>query len=138
MSLSCVERDVCSHTEYVYPIDEAVVSCPFVSLKGTILQCTFAGPPNYENIEAGDVPETRWILVIAESEIERLRDLGYIPKEDLYTSERRGWVQLISPHSENDPIPFSKQRVIVEGYLGTLAFHVHTPFAIEAKHIYGY
>ncbi len=130
------QEEVSYHPEYVHPVDGAIVPCPLVSLQGTILQHTFPGVPNYESIEDGDAPETRWVLVIPESEIQRLNRAGFIPQEDIFTSEARGWVQLIAPHSESDPIPFLQQQVVVEGYLGTLIFHVHTPITIEAIRIY--
>ena len=132
---SCQEANI-SHTEYVYPLDDVRVPCPFVTLRGKIIQHTFPGVPNYVSIEDGDAPETRWVLVIPESEIQRLKQAGYLPQEDIYGTEERGWVQLISPQSEADPIPYQNKEVVVEGYLGTLAFHVHTPAAIEAKGIY--
>jgi Domain of unknown function (DUF4431) len=33
-----------------------------VSLKGTLVRETLAGPPNYEDIHKGDKPETIWLL----------------------------------------------------------------------------
>lgn len=33
-----------------------------VQLHGKIMRETFPGPPNYESIEEGDMPETYWIL----------------------------------------------------------------------------
>lgn len=33
-----------------------------VTLAGTLSSRTYAGPPNYEDIRAGDRPETYWIL----------------------------------------------------------------------------
>jgi len=120
---------------YVYPVDGASVQCPYVSLKGKILRHTFPGVPNYESLENGDAPETRWVLQISESEIQRLILSGFIPSDEIFSSEARGWVQLIAPCFEEDPVPFLHQNVIVDGYLGSLAFHVHTPIAIEAKGI---
>src|SRR5579862_2439275 len=59
------------HTEYVHPIDDdSNIPLPFVKLKGKIIQHTFPGVPNYESIEDGDAPETRWVLVIPETEIQ--------------------------------------------------------------------
>ena len=55
---------------------------------------------------------------------------------DLFNSEEVGWVQLIPPHSEDDPVPFLNHHVVVQGYLGSLLFHIHTPIAIEAVGIY--
>lgn len=130
------QEDVVFHTDYLYPIDGALVPCPLVTLKGKILRHTFPGVPNYESLENGDTPETRWVLVIPEIEIQRLALAGYIPGDDIFTLEKRGWVQLIAPHSENDPILVFDKQVVVNGYLGSLVFHVHTPIAIEAVGIY--
>jgi hypothetical protein len=126
-------------TEYVYPVDDdTVIPLPLVTLRGKIRQHTFPGVPNYESIEEGDAPEPRWVLIIPESEIQRMTQSRYIPQEDIYGPEQRGWVQLISPHTEQDPLPFLDKEVIVEGYLGTLVFHIHTPITIEATNIYDY
>jgi len=130
------EEKINYHVEYVHPIeDDTIVPLPLVKLKGKIIRHTFPGVPNYESIEDGDAPETRWVLVISESEIQRLRQLKYIPEEDIYCSVQRGWVQLIAPQFESDPIPFLNKEVIVEGILGTLIFHIHTPITIEALNI---
>ena len=129
------QEDATFRTEYVHPIDGALIPCPLVTLKGKIVRHTFPGVPNYESLEDGDAPETRWVLVIPESEIQRLMQAGFIP-QDLYSEENEAWVQLIAPHSERDPIPFCGKQVIVKGYLGSLAFHVHTPIAIETIGIY--
>lgn len=36
-----------------------------VRFVGSVSRETFPGPPNYENIDDGDEPETVWILTIA-------------------------------------------------------------------------
>ncbi|MBY0530198.1 MAG: hypothetical protein K2P51_08460 [Rhabdochlamydiaceae bacterium] len=117
-------------------VEGAAVPCPFVELKGKMLQHIFPGVPNYQSIEEGDAPETRWVLEIASSEIRRLEQAGFIPQNDLFNSKCKGWVQVISPQAEDDPAPFLNRSVVVEGYLGSLIFHVHTPIAIEAVGIY--
>jgi Domain of unknown function (DUF4431) len=38
-----------------------------ISLSGKISRETFPGPPNYENIDNGDKPETYWILTTDKS-----------------------------------------------------------------------
>lgn len=134
--LAVVSKKVAYPTKYVYPIDdESVVSLPLVKLKGKILRHTFPGVPNYESIEEGDAPEIRWVLVISEAEIQRLQKANFIPDRDIYGPQQRGWVQLIPPNTEQDPLPFLDKQVVVEGYLGTLVFHVHTPITIEARNI---
>lgn len=136
VTIGC-QKEVSYHTEYVHPIeDDSVIPLPLVTLTGKLLQHTFPGAPNYENIEDGDAPETRWVLVIPESEIQRLRRSKYIPQEDIYGLEQRGWIQLISPGTEETPIVFLNKEVSVEGHLGTLIFHIHTPITIEATNIY--
>lgn len=83
------EKNV-SPAEYVHPIEGVTTACPLVSLQGSLLRHTFAGVPNYESLENGDAPEIRWVLVLPESEIQRLREAGFIPQEDIFTSEARG------------------------------------------------
>jgi hypothetical protein len=75
--------------------------------------------------------------VIPEFEIQRLRKEGFIPQEeDIFTPEARGWVQLIPLNKVDNPESFFNRQVIVEGLLGTLIVHVHTPITIEAVGIY--
>jgi hypothetical protein len=122
--------------EYVEAVEEASIPCPLIELKGKILRHTFPGVPNYQSVEEGDAPETRWVLEIPASEIQRLEQARFIPRNDLFESEEKGWVQLIAPESESDPIQFLDHLVVVQGYLGSLIFHAHTPVAIEAIGIY--
>lgn len=122
--------------EYVWPIDEDnVIPLPIASLRGKLIRHTFPGPPNYESIEDGDVPETRWILEISEEEIKKLVTSNYVPK-DMYQSSKEDWVQLVSPGTEQTPKPFLNKKVVVTGYLGTLRTHRHTYITIEAKDMY--
>ncbi len=122
--------------EYVEAVEGASIPCPLIELKGKVLRHTFPGIPNYQSVEEGDAPETRWVLEISASEIQKLEQAGFIPHKDLFESKEKGWVQLIAPQSESDPIQFLDHPVIVHGYLGSLIFHVHTPVAIEAVDIY--
>jgi len=142
MSRSCLVLIVLLAAVSSYAVEyvEAVAGndgcCPLVELKGKIFQHTFPGVPNYQSVEEGDAPETRWVLEIPSSEIRRLEQAGFIPQNDLFNSQHAGWVQVLSPQSEDDPVPFLDHRVVVKGYLGCLIFHVHTPIAIEAIGIY--
>jgi hypothetical protein len=123
-------------TEFVYPVDDgSVIPLPFITLHGKLIRHTFPGVPNYESIEDGDYPETRWVLEIPSKEIARLIGLNYIT-ENLYTPYEEGWIQLIAVDTEESPQSFINKQVIVKGYLGTLASHIHTPATIEAKEIY--
>ena len=36
-------------------------------IEGTLIRQTFPGPPNYESIEAGDQPETCWLVILDKS-----------------------------------------------------------------------
>lgn len=135
ISLFVLSTPLCA-LEYVEAVEGASIPCPLVELKGKVLRHTFPGVPNYQSVEEGDAPETRWVLEIPASEIQRLEQAGFIPQNDLFESEEKGWVQLIAPQSESDPIRFLDRPVVVQGYLGSLIFHVHTPVAIEAIGIY--
>ena len=122
---------------YVEPVDGAPVSvCPLVKLEGRVIRYTFPGIPNFQSLEEGDEPETRWVLVISESEIQRLTLKGYLPSEDVFVSHARGWVQMIPLESVKDPFSFLDKVVVVKGFLGELYAHAHTSVAIEAIDIY--
>lgn len=122
--------------EYLYPIDDdAVLPLPFITLRGKLIRHTFPGVPNYESIEGGDYPETRWVLVISEDEIKQLITSRSV-SEEMYGSCQEGWVQLIAVDTEESPQPFLNKKIVVKGYLGTLASHIHTLATIEAKEIY--
>jgi len=93
-------------TKYVFPVDDDnVIPLPFITLRGKLIRHTFPGVPNYESIEDGDYPETRWVLEILSTEIRRLIDLKYIT-ENLYNPDEEGWVQLIAVGNEESPRSF--------------------------------
>jgi hypothetical protein len=75
-------------------------------------------------------------LEIPKTEVRRLINSKYV-SEDLYEDNEEGWIQLIAPGTEESPLPFLNKQVVVKGYLGTLASHIHTPATIEAKEMYG-
>jgi hypothetical protein len=125
-------------TQFVLSLENEIDNvCPFVTLHGKIIRHTFPGPPNFESIEDGDQPETKWVLVIEELEIQHLLQAKILQQEDVYESQKRMWIQLIPPQTEDDPIPFLDKKVIVEGYIGTLAFRAYTRATIETTAIYG-
>lgn len=122
--------------EYLYPVDDdTVIPLPFIMLRGKLIRHTFPGVPNYEGIEDGDYPETRWVLEITGAEIQQLITSRYV-SDKMYDSYQEGWIQLIPTGTEQSPQYFLNKQVIVKGYLGTLASHIHTPATIEAKEIY--
>lgn len=130
------QQQIVYPTKYVHPVDDdSVIPLPFIMLRGKLLRHTFPGVPNYESIEDGDYPETRWVLEISSAEIERLIDLNYV-SENIYSPSQEGWVQLIAVDNEESPHLLLNKKVVVKGYLGTLASHIHTPATIEAKEIY--
>jgi hypothetical protein len=130
------QRKSAYRVEYLYPVDDdGVIPLPFITVRGKLIRHTFPGVPNYESIEDGDYPETRWILEIGESQIQQLIDSRYVT-EEMYGSCQEGWVQLIPAGTEQSPQHFLNKQVIVSGYLGTLASHIHTQVSIEAKEIY--
>jgi hypothetical protein len=130
----CLDQEqIIYPTKYVHPVDDDnVIPLPFITLRGKLVRHTFPGVPNYESVEDGDYPETRWVLEIAPTEIQKLIDSNYVT-ENLYNPSEEGWVQLIAVGNEESPRPFQNKQVAVRGYLGTLASHIHTPATIEAN-----
>jgi len=123
-------------TNYVHPVDDdRTIPLPYITIRAKLLRHTFPGTPNYESIEDGDMPETRWILEVPALEIQQLIESNYLT-EDLYQSDKNGWIQLIAVGDEESPLPFLNKQVIVQGYLGTLISHIHTAATLEAKEIH--
>jgi hypothetical protein len=105
-----------------------------VSLKGTLRRQTFAGAPNFENINKGDAPETYWVLHL-ESPIcvetnpagdpdneagKNVKDIQLIVNEDRYSTDR----DLVNKH------------VTVNGKLmHAISGHHHTPVLLEVTDI---
>ena len=88
------QEKVVPQVEYLFPVDDdAIIPLPFITLQGKLIRHTFPGVPNYESIEDGDYPETRWVLEIPKTEIRRLIDSKYV-SENLYEDSGEGWVQL--------------------------------------------
>lgn len=135
-ALSMDKEAIRYSTSYVYPVDDnRTTPLPYVALRGKLIRYTFPGVPNYESIENGDYPETRWVLEISQTEVKRLIDSNYLTK-DLYHPDEEGWVQIIPTQNEESPQEFLNKQVVVQGYLGTLISHIHTPATLEAKEIY--
>ena len=130
------QEEIVYPTSYVHPVDDdRTIPLPYITLRAKLIRHTFPGTPNYESIEDGDMPETRWILEVPSSEIRRLIESNYLT-EDLYYPDKKGWIQLIAVGDEESPLPFLNKQVIVQGYLGTLISHIHTPATLEAKEIH--
>lgn len=130
------QEKIVHRVEYLYPVDDDdVVPLPFITLRGKLIRHTFPGVPNYESIEDGDYPETRWVLVIPKAEIKQLITSRSV-SEEMYGSCQEGWIQLIAADTEESPQSFLNKQIVVKGYLGTLASHIHTLVTIEAKEIY--
>lgn len=97
-------------------------------LSGTLLRITYPGPPNYESIEAGDQPETYWVL---QPDHKITCAIGSYGNDDhtkmqlvMYGDEYRDYASLVG------------RNVIVDG---TLMYaetgHHHTSLLIEVKRI---
>lgn len=130
------QEEIVYPTSYVYPVDDdRTIPLPYITLRAKLICHTFPGTPNYESIESGDMPETRWVLEVHGSEIRRLIESNYLT-EDLYYPDKNGWIQLIAVGDEESPSLFLNKQVIVQGYLGTLISHIHTPATLEAKEIH--
>lgn len=130
------QEEIIYPTSYVYPVDDdRTIPLPYITLRAKLIRHTFPGTPNYESIESGDMPETRWVLEVPGSEIRRLIESNYLT-EDLYYPDKNGWIQLIAVGDEESPSPLLNKQVIVQGYLGTLISHIHTPATLEAKEMH--
>ncbi len=94
-----------------------------VNWVGTIHRTTFPGPPNYENIQKGDKPETYWIL--------KLKKPVCIANEKALSS-----FQLIVDPTTYKNKKLLKENVRVEGTLmPQITGHHHTPYLIQVKSI---
>lgn len=135
-SHNLAQEEIVYPTSYVHPVDDnRTIPLPYITLRAKLIRHTFPGTPNYESIEDGDMPETRWILEVPSSEIRRLIESNYLT-EDLYYPDKNGRIQLIAVGDEESPLPLLNKQVIVQGYLGTLISHIHTPATLEAKEIH--
>lgn len=136
IALSMDKEAISYPTSYVYPVDDdRTIPLPYITLRAKLIRHTFPGTPNYESIESGDMPETRWVLEVPGSEIRRLIESNYLT-EDLYYPDKNGWIQLIAVGDEESPSPLLNKQVVVQGYLGTLISHIHTPATLEAKEMH--
>jgi len=136
LSQNLDQEEIVYPTSYVYPVDDdRTIPLPYITLRAKLIRHTFPGTPNYESIEGGDMPEPRWVLEVPGSEIRRLIDSNYLT-EDLYYPDKNGWIQLIAVGDEDSPRPLLNKQVIVQGYLGTLISHIHTPATLEAKEMH--
>lgn len=130
------QEEIFYPTKYVHPVDDdRTIPLPHITLRAKLTRQTLPGMPNFESIEDGDSPETRWILEVPSSEIQRLIESDYLT-EDLYYPDRKGRIQLIAVGGEESPLPLLNKQVVVQGYLGTLISHIHTPATLEATEIY--
>ena len=105
-----------------------------VSLHGTLLQKTFAGPPNYEDIRKGDKPETLWLLKL-DSPICVSQD-----KSDPDLNPKQNDVREVELVLNNDVTGRLNlrlsQRVVATGTLfGAHTGHHHTPVLLTVTYL---
>jgi hypothetical protein len=102
-----------------------------VAVEGELVTRTFPGPPNYESIEAGDRPETHWLV-----QLERPACVDRDPhdKDGLNpaVAEIRGIQLVLSPEQYRRHAGRLGQRVTVSGRLfGAHTAHHKTPVLLE-------
>lgn len=69
IALSVDKEAIRYPTSYVYPVDDdRTIPLPYITLRAKLIRHTSPGTPNYESIEGGDMPETRWVLEVPGSE----------------------------------------------------------------------
>lgn len=101
---------------------------PQIELAGRMERETFPGPPNYESIEAGDDPETYWILHLPTPVCAQAGDE---PDEGQERNVTR--VQLVlAPDHYRSYRPMLGRHVIASGTLmQRLTGHHHTPLLLQ-------
>lgn len=106
------------------------------AIVGTLVRRTFPGPPNYESVNAGDQPETYWLVELRQP----LCVVG-TPRDDVNGANVSGvtLVQLILVHDE-----YKSQRHLVgksvraTGTLTTaVSGHHHTPVLLHVARLTG-
>lgn len=122
---------------------EMMINCPLVKLKGKLLQHIFAGPPEYESIENGDRPETRWILEVDLGTIDFLFSIADTIPENfrpILPDDKHGndWIQLIpDAEFEQEFEGLKNNQVWLDGFLGSWPVHCHTLFMLEVTKVNG-
>ena len=103
-----------------------------VHLLGRVVRRTFPGPPNYENIQKGDQPETQALLKL-DQPICVLGD----PKDELNSEDEHDQrLVTLVPASGMKMASFLGARVRVEGTLfHAITMHHRTPVLITVKRI---
>ena len=94
-----------------------------IEVRGSVTKVTFPGPPNYENIESGDLPETVFVL-ISEKEI---------CIEGIEEAQKKFQLFWNSPSVSN----FEEGVTIVRGNtMEAMTGHHHTKVLIEVQSAY--
>ena len=114
-------------------------NAPLIQLRGTLSYHTFAGPPNYESITQGDMPETAWVIKLDRESSQKMWSLPITQ----YTREHfpdlvrdDDSVQLAIDRSDQEMSSFQGKTISIEGFLGPWeTYHVHTPFLLEVVNI---
>jgi hypothetical protein len=105
-----------------------------VSLRGTLVRETLAGPPNYEDTHKGDKPETIWLLTL-ESPICVDRDKAQPDLNPSQKNIRKVQLVLDNEHYERAQALLGK-RVIATGTLfGAHTGHHHTPVLLTVTYL---
>lgn len=105
-----------------------------VSLHGTLLKKTFPGPPNYQDVNKGDKPETFW-LVKLDSPICVARDKS---EPDLNPAQKDvRQVELVLNNEQEGRVNLLLgKRVVATGTLfGAHTGHHHTPVLLTVTYL---
>jgi hypothetical protein len=100
-----------------------------VSVSGKLLRKTFAGPPNYESIKAGDAPETGFYLAV-KPPICAIASQG---SEDNESTSNVGLVQLVLDAKGYEQLrPWLGKSVTIKGSLfSAQTGHHHAPLLLN-------
>ena len=114
-------------------------NAPLIQLRGTLSYHTFAGPPNYESITQGDMPEPAWILKLDRESSQKMwsNPITQYTREHFPDLVGDGSVQLAIDRSDQEMSSFQGKTISIEGFLGPWeTYHVHTPFLLEVVNIH--
>jgi hypothetical protein len=105
-----------------------------VSLHGTLVRKTFAGPPNYRDIHKGDDPETIWLLKL-ESPICVDEDKAQPELNPSQRNVRRVQLVLDREHAER-ALGLRGKRIVATGtLLGAHTGHHHTAVLLTVTYL---
>jgi len=103
-----------------------------VTLSGTLVRKTFPGPPNYESVKKGDIPETSWFLDLPESVC--VNESKTEPELNPQQNDIREIQLVVKPQQYQQHKGIVGKKVLATGTLfGEHTGHHHTPVLLTVR-----